>query len=135
MKRKSITDSDNRQKAALERQRLLAELDPLKTASMHRSAPVPQDLPPPNGFKDLTRGWSYSDYISWEGAGKIYKACSSSVYHGDGWEKTSTQNPLSMYSTELLATKALRHALAETFAEWLVKWDARIAELEKENGE
>jgi hypothetical protein len=103
-----------------------ADLDCRKTLAMHRSEQVERDIPIPEAFNDLSRGW---DFNSWDSKGRVFKACSNSFYHGDGWERVSSQHPRALFSTELLATKALRYELAEKFAEILVKWDRRIEEL------
>ncbi len=108
-----------------------ADLDRRKTLAMRRSEKVERDLLPPrydDGFGKLSKGWDFNAYRDYEG---VFKACSSSVHHGDGWERISSQNQRRLYSTELLATKALRYAMAELFAEKLAKVDQKIDELSK----
>jgi hypothetical protein len=105
------------------------ELDAAKSRSMHRTPKVDRDLPPP-ASSSLTKGWDINSYIGGGSPiGSIFKACSSSVGHGYEWDKTSSQKPRHLYSTELLAAQALRHELAEQFAEVLVKCDKRIEDL------
>lgn len=57
----------------------------------------------------------------------IEEACSSSVSHGIGRaDKTTTQHPIWLYSTKLLALKALRHSVERRCAAMLRKIDAMI---------
>lgn len=111
-----------------ERDALIRDLE--MERAMRRSKQVERDLPPPkNG---VTHGWDFNSYSN----GEAYKATSSSVYHRNrewvesdirgGW----SQGTRTLFSTELLATKAMRHEIAERYAESLRKIDARIAELE-----
>lgn len=85
---------------------------------------VPRDLAPPSKYNELSRGWDFHLHSATVG-----KACSSSIYHGRSWEKTTTQNPLTMFSTEMLATRALRREMEQDFARKLAAVDLRIAEL------
>ena len=84
---------------------------------------VPYDLPPPVG-NGLTRGWSFNAYNQ-----NVSKMCSSSTGHGFGWEKTSSQRPTKLYSTEALAWKALRHELEIEYSKSLASIDAEIEKL------
>ena len=87
---------------------------------------IPPDVEPPNHsskFGELTKGWMYNanrDY------GIVYKACSSSIGHGDGWEKTTTQKSIGLYSTKELAMEAYRAALADAFERKLAEVDKMI---------
>ncbi len=56
----------------------------------------------------------------------VYKACSSRIHHGDGWEGTRSQGSMQLYSTKELATKACRAALADAFERKLVEVDKII---------
>lgn len=67
---------------------------------------VKRDVPPPTGFMELSKGWDFNAYSR-----KVYKACSSSINHGDGWVATNTQKPLWLFSTPALAYAALRRAV------------------------
>lgn len=91
------------------------------------------DVPPPKGTHKLTKGWTARFWIGcdsiWRAVGK---ACSSSIYHGFDWEKTSSQNPKSLYSTRLLALQSARRQAEIKFAEMLADFDAEI-EKEIEN--
>ena len=93
---------------------------------MRRSPKIERDVPIPERFGELSRGWDYNAY---QGV-KVEKACSSSIHHGSGWEKTTSQRPTRLYSTEALALRAGRHIFAEQCADRLALIDARIAELE-----
>lgn len=94
--------------------------------AFRRTGPVPRDLPPPTmlGKDGLTRGWDYN--VCGISVGKM---CSSSIYHGFGWERTSTQQARTLYSTEVLAWAALRYAVEQEAAENLARIDAEIARL------
>lgn len=98
--------------------------------AMRRSPFIERDLKPSDGhLPELTKGW---DYNSNGDSFSVYKACSSSIYHGFGWEKTSAQRPLTMFSTEMLAMKALRYSMAEKYASNLAEVDAKIAAASEE---
>ena len=90
--------------------------------------PVALDVEPPKEWNQLSRGWNYFGSIE---HGRVVKACSSNVHHGDGWEKTSSQNPQHLFSTRLLALKALRHETENLCARTLAGIDLQI-EQEKE---
>lgn len=85
------------------------------------------DLLPPSGYgaiNKLINGWSYNTHSR-----SVAKACSSSIsHHYGGWDKTTTQNPKSLYSTKLLALKALRAELEREFAVALCNIDNQIKE-------
>ena len=109
-----------------------ADLDRRKTLAMRRSEKVERNLLPPKDFRELSRGWDFNAYRDYE---SVFKACSSSMSRGEGWEQTTSQDSRSLYSTELLATKALRYEMAEMFAEKLAKVDQKIDELSKAGDE
>lgn len=114
-----------------EREALIRDLE--MERAMRRSGMVARDLTPPKGFSGVTHGWDFNSYS----AGEVFKATSSSVYHRNrewvesdisgGW----SQGTRTLFSTELLATKAMRYEIAERYADSLRKIDARISELEK----
>jgi hypothetical protein len=86
---------------------------------------VDRDLPPPaHGSNGLTRGWDFNDYSN-----SVFKVCSSSIHHGHGWEKTSSQDPRHLFSTEELAYRALRYAVEQKSLDAMSKIDAAIASL------
>lgn len=72
------------------------------------TGPVERDLLPPTDYfsQGLSRGWDYNLHSM-----SVGKACSSAVHHGRGWERTSSQKPLALFSTEERAWRALRRAV------------------------
>ncbi len=97
--------------------------------------PVEVDLPPPDNFRALSKGWSFwvpTVYLR-HNSPRVEKACSSSISHGTGWEKVCSQNPRWLYSTELLAWKAARREAEEETARLLAYIDERIENLQQES--
>lgn len=91
------------------------------------TSPVEPDVSPPDSGTNLSTGW-VPRWISADGYVGAEVACSSSVFHARGrTDKTTSQNPIWMYSTKLLALKAQRHEAEKTFAEKLARIDAEIA--------
>lgn len=82
-----------------------------------RTGHVERDLRPPESG-GLSKGWDFNSHNL-----HVYKSCSSSVSHGSGWEKTSTQNARSLYSTRERAIAALRYAVEQESVERLAKID------------
>ena len=104
----------------------LAELDALRmevrvAKAFRLGSPVARDLPPPTGSLALTRGWNFN----WHSKA-VFMACSDVISNGEGWEKTTSQNPRHLFSTELVALKALRYEVAYRAARELADIDARI---------
>lgn len=82
---------------------------------------VRPDVPIPIGA-GLSTGWL--PFHS-----RVEIACSSSVHHATGrTDKTTSQNPRNLYSTKLLALRALRHEMELRFAQELANVDKQIAE-------
>jgi hypothetical protein len=106
-----------------------ARFEAALTASALRStSPVPRDLAPPlNSYErsgpSLTHGWDFNTY-----RGTTEKACSSSIYHGFGWDHVSSQQPRSLFSTRLLALKAMRYEIEQESAKRLRAVDRMIEE-------
>ncbi len=95
---------------------------------------IERDLPPPKGISGLSKGWNFNEHVmmsSYGHAGAVFKACSDCVHHGSGWERTSSQRPIHLFSTELLAWKALRAAVMKMFGEKIAFIDRKIRETEK----
>jgi hypothetical protein len=84
---------------------------------------VKRDLEPPSEWNNLIKGWNFNSYFD---RPSVFKACSSGGFNGDGWEKTSSQGARSLFSTELLAWKALRRELELTMAKKLAWVDEQI---------
>jgi hypothetical protein len=81
----------------------------------------------PDDWSKLTIGWTYNAYN-----GKVSESCSTTNYHAIGrTDKTNTQRGIEMYSTELLAYKALRYEMEQKFANELSEIDKKIDELKK----
>jgi hypothetical protein len=96
---------------------------------------ISPDLEPPDGWGEkLSRGWLFNRYTVTSGFGQgvassaVEKYCSSSVYHGYGWDKTSCQNARRLYSTEKKAWQALR----ADFIQWAAQKVAQIEERESQ---
>lgn len=93
------------------------------------TAPVDPDVPvPKNSYGDtgLSKGWLPC-------FDRVEPACSSSASHGFGSSmRPNSQMPRELYSTRLLALRALRSEAEERFARELKKIDNWIAlEIEK----
>ena len=85
---------------------------------------VKPDVPPPQMFSELAKGWLFCTYLS---DPRVMRACSNSVNHSSGSdEKTSSQGSRALYSTKLLALKGLRHEVELKCAEILEKIDSQI---------
>ena len=96
----------------------------LSNALRFTETPAGPDVPPPD-FAGLSKGFLYHAH----GEGRVAPACSSAVSHNFGSnEKTSTQNPRHLYSTKLLALRALRHEMELDCAKRLARIDALIAQ-------
>ena len=108
--------------AAIKEARLLAAL--------RFTQPVDRDVNPPAGWKsEYSEGWDFNTHnmLTWFG-------WSSSVSHGTGPApkdgeryRSGSQNARRMFSSELLALRAMRHTMELEFAEKLRKVDERIA--------
>jgi len=102
----------------------------LTEAALRRTSPVAPDVPVPTG-SGLTKGFLFSGAHSSDPG--VQKACSSSVHHAIGRDdQTRTQQPRSLYSTKLLALKALRYEVESHCAAILRRVDKQI---EDEQGE
>lgn len=78
----------------------------------------------PKGEK-LTKGWFPVGGVS--SHARIEPACSSCIYHSlYSSDKTTTQGPLDLYGSRLLALKAMRHNLETEAAQFLMKIDEEI---------
>lgn len=109
-------------KEQAEHQALIDEIYLLKAWRL--SDPVKRDLSPPNIYNELSRGWDFNAYSM-----RVEKACSSSCYHGSGWEKTSSQHSRSLFSTEALALAAMRYEIEREAIKKLASIDKSIARL------
>lgn len=80
------------------------------------------DVPPPALWEPLTTGWVFNTpYRS------VDVACSSFILHAVGrTDKTTSQNPIALFSTRGRALRALRVALEREFAAELAKVDQML---------
>lgn len=118
-----------------EREHVAALETELRTlAALRWTEPVARDVPPPanGGNGGYSVGFQTNQYRL--GTDAVYPAWSSSVSHGEGAppdrsaaSRTGSQGSRSMYSTRLLALKALRHEVELEAAERLAEIDQRIA--------
>ena len=90
-------------------------------AALRWTEKVLPDIPIPTG-SGFTKGWL-------TGFDRVDIACSNSVFHAYGRnDKTTTQQPAALFSTRILALKALRYQMERRFAEVLANIDRQIAE-------
>jgi adenosylmethionine-8-amino-7-oxononanoate aminotransferase len=86
-------------------------------------APAGPDVPPPSAF-GLTLG--YLPIAVGSDSARVSEACSSAVSHGLTHTKTTTQHPMALYSTRLMALRALRHKVELRCARQLADIDKQI---------
>ncbi len=94
-------------------------------AALRWTDEVLPDLPIPICSPHITKGWETC-------YNRVVPSLSSSVYHKtDSWDEAKnggwSQGPRNLYSTKLLALKALRHEKELQFAEELARIDLWIA--------
>lgn len=88
-----------------------------------------KDVGAPDDYRKYVNGWSINTVTM-----RVYKTWSSGVYHGDGWvidgerPANASQNPISQYSTEEKALRALRHCMEMKFAAALYEIDMRLSQ-------
>lgn len=95
-------------------------------ASLRWTEPVAPDVPVPSSISGLSIGYLPIGVMS--DSARVSAACSSSTSHGLDHTRTSTQQPRALYSTRLLALKALRHIVEHRCARQLASIDKQIAE-------
>lgn len=111
----------------------LALVEELKTkASFYRTEKVEPDVPIPTSYSEekLSKGYRFLHFQSYGECGRVEKACSSSIYHGEGWEKTTSQGAIPLFSSRLLALKALRYEIELECMKKLRAVDKQIEEEE-----
>lgn len=92
--------------------------------------PVNRDIAPPTD-SGIRNGWDFNDYSE----GFVKKACTSASYHSFGcWDKTDSQRPRMIYSSRLLALRAMRHSMEKKYAAILANVDAEIEKELSSNG-
>lgn len=101
-------------------------------AALRRTEPVSKDVPPPDCAADRgdTTGWDFNTYT-----GTVSQYWSTTVSHGSGAKRTAygSQNSKPLFSTRLLALKALRHATEIESATKLARIDEQINQECKES--
>jgi hypothetical protein len=97
----------------------------LTESALRRTAPVSTDVEIPNSGAPLTKGFLFCAEAT-DGQ-RVAPACSSSTGHNFGSDKgTSSQRPMRLYSTRLLALRALRNAAESRCARYLREIDRWI---------
>ncbi|MFY4709910.1 hypothetical protein [Burkholderia glumae] len=93
--------------------------------------PVSPDLPKPTGSEEETSGWIFNSYSK-----NISQAWSNSVSHGTGYpssaaqrasRQSASQRGIQLYSTRLLALRAMRNEIERRVARELSDIDGMIA--------
>jgi len=97
--------------------------------ALHFTNIIELDVEIPKPFaNELSKGFMMNEYSY-----RVTKACSSSIGHStSGDEKTTSQKGIKLYSTKMLALKAMRNAIELKCAKELRNIDIMI---EKELGE
>ncbi len=97
--------------------------------AFHFTAPVQRDVQPPSG-QTYTEGWDFNSYTA-----TVWRAWSGSVSHGEGPAPlgnrrfmSGSQGCRSMFSSKVLALRALRHEMELKYAKELLKVDKQIRE-------
>lgn len=95
-------------------------------AALRWSDIVMRDVPPPRD-SSTTSGWDFNAYSA-----EVWRSWSGSVSHGRGNNPESryvsgSQGSRALFSTELLALKAMRHEMCANYAMKLAVVDRRIA--------
>lgn len=124
------------ERAALEQAQTTAHRTITEMLAWRRTAEPQRDLPVPTSGSE-TRGWDINAYKlghvgqAAELSAAVYKVASSSAFHRHGWEPGTSgrQRGVALYSTEVLALRALRAQLESDTAAKLAKIDVRIAQL------
>ena len=103
------------------------EVETLKTRlALRFFPPVEPDVDIPLS-REIINGWAYNEYTM-----VVSKACTSSVSHGYGkWNKTTSQRPIKLYSTQKLAYAALLNKLSKKFANELRGVEKRMEECDE----
>lgn len=95
-------------------------------AALRWSAPVERDVTQPKGGSgSMTTGWEYNAHSLW-----VEQMWSTSVSHGSGPTRTAngsaSQRGRDLFSTKLLALKAMRHECERRAAKELRRIDQMI---------
>jgi hypothetical protein len=98
-------------------------------ASLRRTAPVEPDLDP-KAAGARVEGFNFNRQrlLSWGSAGAVFEAWSTTYSHGEGRSAHGSQGARRLYSTRLLALRALRCAVEEWANDLLSSIDEAIRE-------
>jgi len=109
-----------------------AEMERLRVLLVLRHYPaVKTDVEIPDWNDGIRNGYWFNSY-----SGTISKACTSSIHHSIGnWDKTTSQQPKKLYSTEKLAYQAMQHDMSMEFARKLRLVEIKMENLKENNDE
>lgn len=97
----------------------------LTLKSFNRTVEVLPDVDIPDRYNELTTGFMYVGVRS--DSPRVDVACSSSAGHAIGRvDRTQSQRPIKLYSTKLLALKAMRYEVELGMARELRRIDIMI---------
>lgn len=86
--------------------------------------PVESDVAIPETLPEIRNGYDFNIH-----AERVDLACTSAINHSFGQHgKTTSQRPCRLFSSRLLALKALRHAMELEFARRLAAIDTQISQ-------
>lgn len=95
-------------------------------AALRWSEEVKPDVPQPDSYRVETHGWDYLA-CTYYGSDRVEQAWSTSCSHGTGNSMScGSQGGIKLFSTELLALRALRHAVEKECAARLYRIDRMI---------
>ena len=98
-------------------------------AALRFTQPVERDVKPPSEWKcEYSEGWDFNAHSA-----RVWQGWSTTVSHGTGpapkkgdRHYNGSQNARSMFSSEVLALRAMRYEMEQKFAEQLRQVDDRI---------
>ena len=95
-------------------------------AALRWTEEVKADIPKPDSCSAETHGWDYFAYCYYD-CDIVEQAWSSSCSHGQGPSRgPGLRGGITLFSTELLALKALRHVVEKECAARLYRIDRKI---------
>lgn len=104
-------------------------------AALRWTEPVERDVMPPKSLSETLEGWEFSECRAWDSLSKeaVYPMWTESACHGTRkpHDYIASHGSRQLFSTELLALKALRHAIELKAANTLRQIDARIEAAKK----
>jgi len=104
----------------------MAMVEELKTKlALRWTDDVAPDVMPPDSYAKLSIGYLPSGVLS--DFPRVVPACSSFIHHGIGQhDKTTSQQPIKLYSTREMALHAMRHQVENHCAKILRRIDRMI---------